>query len=100
MELTLNTLPKDWYVETPFNNLTYWRIDYPPLTAYASLICGYFSNLYDGSSVTLVDSRGYENSSNKVFMRSTVLVSDLLFFFSSLLFLLKYESRKYYFSLI
>jgi len=97
MELTLNTPPKEWYVETFANNLTYWRIDYPPLTAYTSLICGYLSNLYDNKSVALIESRGYEDSSHKLFMRCTVLVADFLFFFTSFIFLINYDYRKYSF---
>ena len=95
MELTLNTPPKEWYVETSANNLTYWRIDYPPLTAYTSLISGYLSNLYDRDSVILIESRGYENPSHKHFMRLTVLAADFLFFFTSFIYLTNYDLRKY-----
>ena len=40
MELTVNLPVREWYVEGPHNNLTYWNIDYPPLTAYFSWAWG------------------------------------------------------------
>ena len=84
MELTYYTPPWEWYVETPSNNLTYWRIDYPPLTAYVSQICGYFSHIYEPKSVELVKSHGYETPTHKAFMRATVIISDLIFYIGSL----------------
>lgn len=98
MELTINTPPSEWYVETPYNNLTYWRIDYPPLTAYVSMVCGYFSRIFDKKSVELMISHGYEDPAHKVFMRATVLLSDLLFFFPSVFLLISRESKKYSFT--
>ena len=41
MEITYNLPVDDWYVNTSENNLTYWGLDYPPLTAYHSYIMGY-----------------------------------------------------------
>lgn len=41
MEITLNLPVKDWYRNTTENDLLYWGLDYPPLTAYGSLLCGY-----------------------------------------------------------
>ena len=34
MEITLNLPIADWYVSTKDNDLQYWGIDYPPLSAY------------------------------------------------------------------
>ena len=34
MEITLNLPIQDWYRETKDNDLLYWGLDYPPLTAY------------------------------------------------------------------
>ncbi|XP_075264114.1 uncharacterized protein LOC142356005 [Convolutriloba macropyga] len=34
MEITLHTPAATWYIETAQNNLTYWGLDYPPLSAY------------------------------------------------------------------
>ncbi|KRX98070.1 Dolichyl pyrophosphate Man9GlcNAc2 alpha-1,3-glucosyltransferase [Trichinella pseudospiralis] len=45
----------------------YWGLDYPPLTAYHKLY----------------KSRGFEGTDLKLFMRFTVLISDVLVFFTS-----------------
>jgi alpha-1,3-glucosyltransferase len=37
MEITLHLPLKQWY----FYDLHYWGLDYPPLTAYVSWLCGY-----------------------------------------------------------
>ena len=36
MEITIHTPPQLWYKY----DLQYWGLDYPPLTAYVSWICG------------------------------------------------------------
>lgn len=38
MEVTLNVPLKDWYNHTEDNDLQYWGLDYPPLTAYHSYL--------------------------------------------------------------
>ncbi len=40
MELTIHLPIQDWYENTTQNDLQYWGLDYPPLTAYFSWICG------------------------------------------------------------
>ena len=40
MEVTLHTPLADWYRHTADNNLSYWGLDYPPLTAYHSRLMG------------------------------------------------------------
>jgi alpha-1,3-glucosyltransferase len=74
MEITWN-LPGgigSWY----WYDLQYWGLDYPPLTAYVSYLCGALSHYLVGPhSVALDSSRGYEG--HKSFMRATVLVTDL-----------------------
>lgn len=74
MELTWNLPVGEWY----WYDLQYWGLDYPPLTAYQSWICGYFSNILVGpESIALVSSRGIEDPTHKAFMRATVLALDL-----------------------
>jgi alpha-1,3-glucosyltransferase len=34
MEITINLPIQDWYRSTKDNDLLYWGLDYPPLTAY------------------------------------------------------------------
>jgi len=78
MELTLNLKVKDWYENTTENDLAYWGIDYPPLSAYQSWISGKFLSAFDPDAVALYSSRGYENEASKLGMRLSVVVSDLL----------------------
>lgn len=41
MEITFNLPLKDWYRNTGSNDLKYWGLDYPPLSAYWAYITGY-----------------------------------------------------------
>lgn len=41
MEITFNTPLKDWYRNTGANDLNYWGLDYPPLSAYWAYITGF-----------------------------------------------------------
>lgn len=41
MEVTYHLPIGDWYRATPDNDLFYWGLDYPPLTAYVSYAFGY-----------------------------------------------------------
>lgn len=94
MELTNNLESKDWYSEVYGNNLTYWRLDYPPLSAYHSYLCGYLSNIFYPGSIDLIDSKGYETSQHKSFMRKTALVSCFVFYMSALIYYIMYSSKK------
>lgn len=40
MEITISIPLGDWYKNTKDNNLLYWGLDYPPLTAYVSYLFG------------------------------------------------------------
>ena len=82
MEITVNLPTKDWYAGSQANDLTYWGLDYPPLTAYHELILGFFSRIFEPASVALFDSRGYETESHRAFMRFSVIVSDFLTYFA------------------
>ena len=77
MELTINLPIRDWYRSTPENDLQYWGLDYPPLTAYHSWLCGQVAQRIEPASMALFDSRGYETTSSKLFMRATSLVRRL-----------------------
>lgn len=90
MEITAHLPINQWYTY----DLQYWGLDYPPLTAYVSWICGiacvsvflnralqmiltscraYFIN---PTWVALDSSRGIETTTSKLFMRTTVIVFD------------------------
>ncbi|XP_049630389.1 dolichyl pyrophosphate Man9GlcNAc2 alpha-1,3-glucosyltransferase [Suncus etruscus] len=79
-EITLNLPIKQWYFNSSDNNLQYWGLDYPPLTAYHSLLCAYVAKFIDPDWIALHTSRGYESQAHKLFMRATVLVADLLIY--------------------
>ncbi|KAI5062255.1 hypothetical protein GOP47_0022794 [Adiantum capillus-veneris] len=81
MEITLHTPVQEWYVNTSHNDLGYWGLDYPPLTAYQSFFHGLALNALEPDSVALHTSRGYETPSSKLLMRWTVLTSDAGIFF-------------------
>ncbi|XP_061979533.1 probable dolichyl pyrophosphate Man9GlcNAc2 alpha-1,3-glucosyltransferase [Populus nigra] len=86
MEITTNLPIKDWYFNTTNNDLSYWGLDYPPLTAYQSYFHGLILKYFDPNSVSLFTSRGYETHFGKLLMRWTVLSSDLLIFFPAVLY--------------
>ncbi|MBA0740531.1 hypothetical protein Gogos_013726 [Gossypium gossypioides] len=96
METTLNLPSKDWYRNSSVNDLSYWGLDYPPLTAYQSYVHGVFLKTFDPDSVALFTSRGYESYLGKLLMRWTVLSSDVLIFFPAVLyFVLVYRSMRF-----
>ncbi|XP_015127101.1 probable dolichyl pyrophosphate Man9GlcNAc2 alpha-1,3-glucosyltransferase [Diachasma alloeum] len=79
-EITLNVPLGQWYRNTTDNDLQYWGLDYPPLTAYHSLLLGAIANSLDPSFVELEKSRGFESDDHKHFMRLTVLAADALIY--------------------
>jgi hypothetical protein len=85
MELTLHLPAKDWYRQTTDNDLLYWGLDYPPLTAWHSRVCGYIMNAVEPAAVALGSSRGYESSSSRMAMRLLVMGWDLLVFYTGVL---------------
>ncbi|XXG80071.1 hypothetical protein AAC387_Pa09g1017 [Persea americana] len=87
MEITLHISSKDWYRNTTSNNLSYWGLDYPPLTAYQSYAHGLlFLQPFAPDSVALFTSHGHESPLGKLLMRWTVLSSDTLIFFPAALY--------------
>ncbi|KRY51375.1 Dolichyl pyrophosphate Man9GlcNAc2 alpha-1,3-glucosyltransferase [Trichinella britovi] len=83
MEITVNLPLREWYIHTNRNDLMYWGLDYPPLTAYHSFLFGKLAQYFNASWVELYKSRGFEGTDLKLFMRYTVLISDVLVFFTS-----------------
>lgn len=80
MELTVHLPVSEWYTY----DLQYWGLDYPPLTAYVSWLCGRIGSLIEPSWFTLQASRGIETGGSKLFMRATVLILDLLVYIPAL----------------
>ncbi|XP_017786742.1 PREDICTED: dolichyl pyrophosphate Man9GlcNAc2 alpha-1,3-glucosyltransferase [Nicrophorus vespilloides] len=86
MEITYNLPTSMWYHNSTVNNLNYWGLDYPPLTAYHSFICGYIAHLINPKFVELGRSHGYESEEHKLFMRYTVLAADVLIYIPAIIF--------------
>ncbi|KAF5360802.1 hypothetical protein D9756_004908 [Leucocoprinus leucothites] len=85
MELTLHLPFRRWYKY----DLQYWGLDYPPLTAYVSWICGVAAHWINPTWVALDKSRGIETEASKVFMRATVVVWDILVYVPALVMFVK-----------
>ena len=81
MELTTALPLGDWYRDTPQNDLQYWGLDYPPLSAYQSWLCGLALHRLEPAAVALGASRGYESASSKLVLRLSVLAFDVALFF-------------------
>ncbi|XP_068216204.1 dolichyl pyrophosphate Man9GlcNAc2 alpha-1,3-glucosyltransferase-like isoform X1 [Palaemon carinicauda] len=88
-EVTVNLPVKEWYMNSTNNDLLYWGLDYPPLTAYHSYLCGLVARFINPDFVELHASRGYESYEHKLFMRYTVFVVDLLVYFPAAYLFLK-----------
>lgn len=76
MEITTRLPVSQWYFHDP----EWWRLDYPPLTAYHSWVLGKIGTLINPSWFDLYTSRGCEEAGLKFFMRITVFASELLIF--------------------
>ncbi|KAI8997694.1 glycosyl transferase [Pilobolus umbonatus] len=81
MEITLHLPVSSWYRY----DLDWWGLDYPPLTAYHSWICGYIGSKINASWFALDTSRGIESLNSQLYMRSTVFVSELLIYIPAVL---------------
>ncbi|KAL0235597.1 hypothetical protein GEMRC1_002179 [Eukaryota sp. GEM-RC1] len=78
MEITVNLPISEWYTNSSLNDLNYWGLDYPPLTAYHSYLCGKLSQIFCPDTVALLSSRGSQSYETKLFMRLMVLLVDVL----------------------
>ncbi|GAA5803184.1 glycosyl transferase [Helicostylum pulchrum] len=76
MEITTHLPTSKWYRY----DLQWWGLDYPPLTAYHSWLCGIIGSKINASWFALDSSRGIESPSSKLFMRSTVFISEALIY--------------------
>lgn len=94
-EITLNLPATQWYRHTPDNDLQYWGLDYPPLTAYHSLLNGAVAHRLNTSYVELHSSRGITTEQHKYFMRLTVLLADALVYLPCLYFAIRTIQRRF-----
>ena len=98
MEVTFN-LPIRWWYRY---DLSYWGLDYPPLTAYHSYLMGamfvrilkqfnkfnlvtFSAHALDPAWIELDRSRGFESADHLLFMRATALISDILIYGTAVL---------------
>ncbi|CAB4069936.1 ACTR2 [Lepeophtheirus salmonis] len=91
-EVTLNLPISSWYAPgVKGNELNYWGLDYPPLTAYHSYLNGLFARdvLNQSHYVELEKSRGMESPDHILYMRSTVLFADLIILLPALYYAFK-----------
>jgi alpha-1,3-glucosyltransferase len=89
MEVTVNLPVSMWY----FFDLQYWGLDYPPLTAYHSWLCGKIGGFFSDDWFALHKSRGLEDPLLKVFMRATVIVSEYFSYVPAVVIFLRHYSR-------
>ncbi|PSR97564.1 glycosyltransferase family 57 protein [Coniella lustricola] len=89
MEITTQLPISRWY----FYDLQWWGLDYPPLTAYHSWLCGKIGSLIDPSWFALDVSRGSHDPNLKIFMRATVIVSEYLIYVPALVMFVRRFSR-------
>lgn len=85
-EITINLPASEWYTNTTDNDLMYWGLDYPPLTAYHSWSLGWLAHRTNSSFVRLHTSRGLSTVQHKHFMRQTVLFADLVLYLPAILY--------------
>ncbi|PAV83949.1 hypothetical protein WR25_21702 [Diploscapter pachys] len=85
MEITINLPVKEWYINSTDNDLLYWGLDYPPLTAYHSYLMGFVARKINASWVDLHASRGIETSSHRLFMRLTAICPFYLIYFPAII---------------
>ncbi|KAJ1956731.1 Glucosyltransferase-like protein, partial [Dipsacomyces acuminosporus] len=90
MEITTHLPPSQWY----FYELQYWGLDYPPLTAFQSWICGYIANLINPSWVALDASRGIESHESKLFMRASVIAFEFIVYIPAVILLFKSQQDR------
>ena len=79
--------PDEWYTYdlgywVSFLNLKFFQqfvkgVDYPPLTCYHMKLVGHVGSLINPEWFAFVASRGHESVEAKIFMRSSVILSEV-----------------------
>lgn len=90
LEITTNLPTNQWYTTTP----DHWPLDYPPLTAWHSLVLGKVASILDYSWIQLEASRGNEDLNLKLYMRLSVIISELFVLIPAIIGLLKLKEFK------
>eukprot|EP00792_Barthelona_sp_PAP020_P004552 TRINITY_DN2199_c0_g1_i1.p1 TRINITY_DN2199_c0_g1~~TRINITY_DN2199_c0_g1_i1.p1 ORF type:complete len:469 (+),score=78.76 TRINITY_DN2199_c0_g1_i1:33-1409(+) len=92
LEITNGLDLDEWYKYSE----DYWRLDYPPLTAYHSLFLGKFAKYIYPKMIEFEISRGIETKETILLMRLFSLISDL-FIFSIPVYFLKFSLKSFFF---
>ncbi|KAL0225630.1 hypothetical protein P9112_012954 [Eukaryota sp. TZLM1-RC] len=88
LEITVNLPISHWYKNSTDNDLNYWGLDYPPLTAYHSFFLGKIAQVVHPKMIELHISRGSNDSMTKLFMRAASLTMDCTLLFPAIVHLL------------
>ena len=75
--ITYSTDLSEWY----FEKTSAWTLDYPPFFAYFEWCLGQVAAIYD-PRITRLDNLLYKGGTCILFMRTSVLLSDLVFTYS------------------
>uniref|UniRef100_A0A0N4VT99 Alpha-1,3-glucosyltransferase n=1 Tax=Haemonchus placei TaxID=6290 RepID=A0A0N4VT99_HAEPC len=93
MEITIHIPANKWYVNGTDNDLLYWGLDYPPLTAYHSYFMGMIAHFLNPAWVALNSSRGIQDELHKMFMRITAILPFHFIYMPALVYFLYYEVK-------
>ncbi|PKI83907.1 dolichyl-P-Glc:Man9GlcNAc2-PP-dolichol alpha-1,3-glucosyltransferase [Malassezia vespertilionis] len=87
IEMTLHVPTVQWYRY----DLPYWGLDYPPLTAWVSLVCGYVASFFPllRTSFALYTSRGNDSTALVLYMRISVLALEALIYIPAVFYFLE-----------
>lgn len=87
IELTRHLPVRSWY----YFDLGYWGLDYPPLTAWASLATGLVASVFAPVSTgfALDTSRGNESTPLVLFMRLSVIVLECAVYLPAVMYMLR-----------
>ncbi|KAJ2573833.1 Glucosyltransferase-like protein [Coemansia sp. RSA 1807] len=90
MEITTNLPVSQWYSY----DLQYWGLDYPPLTAFQSWLCGAVATYIDPSWIALYKSRGLESHTSKQFMRATAIALEFIIYVPAIVLFFRSQHTK------
>jgi alpha-1,3-glucosyltransferase len=86
MRITLNLPFKEWYrAKSAYPE--YWEVDYPPFSSWHQYLCGFIGSLIDPASMMLESDQHTRSNAERVYMRFTVLITDLIVTIPSLIFM-------------
>mmetsp|Transcript_36369 Transcript_36369/g.145362 ORF Transcript_36369/g.145362 Transcript_36369/m.145362 type:complete len:469 (-) Transcript_36369:2552-3958(-) len=74
MEVTRGKPISEWYTY----DVSYWGLDYPPLSAFHAYVTSFLIEAVDPAAVVLVESLGYEEEGSRAAMRASVILWDML----------------------